>query len=420
MRFPSFARTHMGLLAGSVLTSLMILAPHMAISANVEGGETVTITTAQAGDTYLAGGEVRIQAPIAGDLIVAGGEISVRDTVRQDLLVGGGEIDITGYVGDDIRMAGGEIVLSGTVAGDVVVAGGVLTIREGAVIGGDLILSGGELEVDGTVRGHISGFGGELLFSGVAEQTLRFQGGEITIDGEIFGESTLQAQKIFLTDNATFHGDVTYWQEPGEMDFGSALQGATAVFDPDLAFEEDWDGKDYLGMSRLAFLLMRVASAALLILLLVWGFNRYFGRAGQTILEQPLRSLGIGTLYLITVPAISVVLMATVIGLPIGLFVMSTYAFSLVFAQAIAMLVLTHAYSHYTHRDWTKGMVLLVAVVGFAALRVLNWIPILGMVITLIAVAVAFGALLAPLFQRNDRPEPGEAPFEDPFEDGEA
>ena len=396
------------------LLLLVGLMPQLGLSANWEGAETVKITTPQTGDTYLAGGEVSVQAMIDGDLIVGGGKIWIQDTVKGDLLVGGGEVEIRGFIADDIRIAAGDIRLEGNVAGDVVMAGGTLEIREGVIIVGDLTIAGGTVNIYGTIQGALNASGGEVHFLGTAEQSAEFHAGMIRMNGSILGDAILQAQEIKLGEQAKFHGKVDYWQNGGELDFGSTLFGGEANFDEGLAFSEDWDsGMNYFGLGFFMFWFLRLIGVGLFLMVLVWLASHRFRDAADRLLVQPVQSLGIGFLYLIGVPVVSIILMAIVIGLPFGVFLLANYGFSLLFGQMIAILLLTYAFTNYYQKDWSRGMIWMVAILGYILLNVISWIPVLGFLVNLIVIAAAFGALLAPLFQRS--PEPFEEELEEVY-----
>jgi cytoskeletal protein CcmA (bactofilin family) len=388
-----------------VLLLVGLFLPEWVGATNFEAGENIVITEPSSGDSYYGGGEVTIEAPIRGDLLIAGGTVFVRDTVAEDLLVVGGDVDISGYVGDDIRMAGGTMTLSGTTAGDVIVSGGTLKVLSDAIIQGNLIITGGELQVSGLVEGAMKAAGGSIDFRGSVNQKAEFYGGEVMLKGKVMGPAKIQAEKISLAEGAEFYDEVEYWREAGELDFGPYMKAGTATFNPDLESEFQSMDQQYMGMGVFTFWVIRLIGVAILLALFGWLFHKGFQRAGENLLEQPLRSTGLGFLFLLVVPFVSILLMAIVAGLPLGVFGLMNYFFVLVFGQTIAMLVLVNALNYRYQMGWGLGMTFLMALVGFVVLKVVNLIPVLGFLVTAVLVAAAIGALLIPYFYRHDEEE---------------
>ena len=393
------------LIAGFI-SALLLNSPMMGLATHFEGGKSIHITAPVTGDSYLAGREISVEAPIKGDLVAAGGKIVVLDSIYQDLQIAAGDVNISGYVGDDIRIAGGDVILTGKVAGDVVIAGGTLKIDKEAVIEGDLIIGGGEVELAGTVKGNLKASGGVIDFTGKVGQNAKFTSSQLNLNGAIQGTSLLQAENIKLGENAKFHGDVEYWQNSGEMDFGASLTNATATFNPELELamgQEDWN---YLGLGFFRFWIMRLLGMTLIMALLIWMFNKKFAKAAQTILDRPTRSMGFGFLYLIGIPVIALLLLVIVIGIPLGLFTLVNFLFSLLFVHALSMLILAHLINIRYDMDWSKGKILLLAALGFIVLKLITWIPIGGTIVSIVLASTALGALIMPLF---DKKVPAEA-----------
>lgn len=369
-----------------------------------KAGKEISIDQPIDDDLYLAGSEIYVNAPVNGDLVLAGGEIIVRDSVAQDLVVAGGDITINGAVGDDIRVAGADITLGVDVQDDVIVFAGNLNTTSTSTIRGDLIVFGGEVYLNGTLDGELKVFGGEITLNGLVNGNVSLRGGKVTFEGAVKGSTTIAADEIEIGPRAKFSGDVAYWQKDGEMDFGTSLSGVTATLNPGLkpAKEVKWW---YFGFAAAIFWLLYVVGAFLMILVLNALFGKYFQLAVTYLREALVKSFGYGMLYILGAPVVIALMLIIVVGIPIGLFLLFGYLFSIWFGTAIASLALTYYLHQFYFPQWNKVLIVWMALVAFVILKVISLIPILGTVFIVLLVASVYGGLMQ-LIIRVNRPSP--------------
>lgn len=371
-------------------------------AATILTGESVRISDPIEGNVYAGAGQIYIDAVVNGDVTAGAGELRVTDTIRRDLSVGAGRVRIDGVIGDDLRCGGGEIDLFGQVLGDVLVGGGQLEVGRDAVIHGDLVVAGGQVRIYGKVLGSVIIAGGEVLFEGEAEKDAEIRGGTVTLNGIFRGPSKLAASTLILGSRAEFYQEVRYWQKSGETDFGNRLrEGATAVYDQTLKQDMEGMEKGWFARGFGAFFLFWLLSGVLLVTLLSLAFGRFFRRTAEDLPAQWLNRFGMGILYLFGVPAAIVVLFITVIGIPIGLFALFFYIFSLVFAPALTAVVGANVWEHYRSLSWSRGQRILVAIGLLIVLRLLMMIPAVGWLLLLIAVAIALGSIVKAATTRS-------------------
>ena len=338
-----------------------------------------------ADDIYIAGGELSIDAPIGGDCVIAGGQISLNDSIAEDLIVGGGEINIRGIVGDDVRAAGGELEIESDIMDDLIVFGGQVKIKESCTIHGNLVSFGGELRVEGTVLGEV-----------------KASGGEIEINGEIRGPATLSSGSLEIGEQAAFFSDVNYWTEDGEVDFGGSMESGEARFDTSLAWEGNdyFDGEVFLGLG-LFFLFVYFLGGFLIVLLLEWAFGKWFSKAANEVMVRWANTLGIGVIYLIGLPVIVIFCFMIVIGIPVGLFGLVMYIFSIVFGNFVGALVMAHAWKDNKKKTWNTFLTALIALLISIGLHILTSIPILGAVISFAVLCFTYGAIILAIKNKN-------------------
>lgn len=301
-------------------------------------------------DLYVAGGEITIEGNVAGDLIVAGGQVRVTGEVEQDVLVAGGQVVIVGIVGDDVRVAGGEVRLAGVVKGDVLSAGGEVFIDDSAQLG-NVWAATGRLQVAGTT-GSVRAASDEIVIQKSAE-----------IKGDL---SYMSDDEATIEDGATIIGNVTHQE---------SQRGAQAAL---ISVVDIMATVSYI---VLAVLFIYVAPNKSRQLALTW--RQTFGS-----------SLLWGLLFLVAVPVLSVLLIMTVVGWPLGVGLLLTFPIFIY----LGMLVSVIAVGSWIRSLWQKQSFVppdwLSVVLGAVALQLLGLLPIVGWLALFLVFASSLGVLL--------------------------
>gem|GEM_PF-603612 len=344
-------------------------------------------------DLYVAGKIINITREVQGDLLAAGGDISVSKKVSQDLMAAGGTINITSDVGDDMRVAGGEIFIKSKIGGDLVIFGGTVILDAASVVGRDLIITGGEVVVHGRVIGNVRAKGGRITLNGVVDGNLIAEAGELHLNGRVLGYSKVSGEEVHLGSSAKFGKKVEYWSPAGPMSFGAAA--TDTLFSPSLERQQNGK-KTHQAKVMLAstFMAFSFLAAALVMGLLIIITKKYFADVATQLRKDPWWSLLYGFLYVIVTPVLSVILMITIIGLPLGLFFFFGYIFSLVFALPVTALVVGKLLQIKYKKKWGKGMFFLVSVGVLVVLKLLAVIPLIGLLIKLLLILAVLGALM--------------------------
>ncbi len=376
----------------SLLMALVVATSAFAI--RFERGDNVRISTPVNEDIYVAAGTISLDAIVWGDFFAAAGTVTLSDTVTGDVAVAGGTVTLRGTVLDDVRCAGGNLIISGYVGGDLLITGGTVTVERGAIIAGDVYVSGGTLRMDGTVRGNLKTASGEVFFNGSIAKKADLNGGKITLNGSIGGETVLVAQSLKLEPNASLGGNVRYWTEDGEVDFGTALKSGTATFDASLAHRFGQPKPHFLGFAT--FLAVMGYLLAMLILLALGQrlFGPFFSRAVEKVQHEPVRAFGYGFLYFAVVPVAIALVLITVVGIPVGLIALFFYLLFLALANVITALAGAHWWKMRQGYQWNFWKTVLAALGVLVLLKLLWFLPFVGWLAKLLAVCTAFGAIL--------------------------
>lgn len=359
----------------------------------MRSGDKVIVDAVVEHDVYLAAGMVLVQAPVHGDLVAAGGTAIVQDTVTQDVLIAGGDVTVSGFVGDDVRCAAGTVMLSGTIAGDLIVTGGRVVVAKSAVILGNVISSGGKVTIDGTVHGDIDDASGTFTLNGTAERNVTCKGGRIVANGTVKGNAVLAAETITIGPAATFGQEVRYWNRAGTLVTGTSRQAVRATYDP--ALEVNEAHLQYLGFASLIVALWYLATALVMMVVIQYLFSRTLLGAATTARTVSLKSMGVGFLFLLGAPVGIVLLFVTVIGIPLGILAALAYVTLVVLATIIvALLIANWINNTFYESAWGNTRIVAAAFLIFVVLKFVTFTPVVGPMVMLLLVAMAFGAIL--------------------------
>jgi cytoskeletal protein CcmA (bactofilin family) len=362
----------------------------MACLGQVENSGEIRINETQPDDTYKAGETIKVDAVVQGDLIIAGGNLTVNDSVNGDLTAAGGELYLRGYVADDARLAFGRATIDSEIGDDLIIFGGEVTLTENAVVQGNLRFTGGKINMKGKVLGDMT-----------------VKGGDVLIDGSIRGTSKIIAEDLSIGPNAKFFKEVQYYSEDGEIDFNTALVLTEAQFNEDLADDASDLSMTTLGTKSLKMWLFYILSSFLVILVLHALFKDAFSNAVADLDHHWLKHFGIGLIYLIGIPIAILIAFLLVIGIPLGLFTAAVFIFSLLLGHMVAALLLAYYLRNKKDKAWGFWAVTLLALLFVIVLRALTMIPFAGIVLSIVVLAITYGALTLKVVntKRNLVPE---------------
>jgi cytoskeletal protein CcmA (bactofilin family) len=342
-----------------------------ALAADFRTGDSPSVgkTETVSGDLYLFGGDVEIAGTIKGDAIVSSGRLKVPGKVDGSLSVLAGDIEIAGTIGRSLRVAGGDVSLSGDVGGDVVVAGGSVTIEKTATVTGDLVVAGGDVSVLGPIGGDVRGHVGSL-----------------TIDARVGGNVHVHADDVRLRTHTRIAGDLAYTsRKEARIELGATVTGKRQHTEPARFYPGDnlasW-------FASPIFRLLCALFAGLVFVLLL---PRAAAVVADGIRGAPASSFVLGLVLLILTPVLILILLVTVVGIPIALILLASYACVLYLSQIFLGLALGRIVLPDSWDSASRGYNLLAMTLGVVVLAGLRLIPVPFVSAAVATVTAVFG-----------------------------
>lgn len=379
-------RLSLALMIAFILT---ILGAPAAFAADFRTDTTITIGEGEVidDDLYLLGTTITINGTVNGDVFAAGTNVTVNGTVNGNASLAGGSVTIGGAVVRGARVATNDFSMSGSVGEDLLLLGNTTIIDTGASIGRDLILTISTLTLNGAVERRVAG---------VAES--------VTLNGSVGAEFDLGAGTLVITDDASIGGDLTYRSASEAEIAGGAEIGGQITHEK--ADEVDFDTGFWFGI---AGLIMTAVYGTVFLLV----FPRLTIAASNQLLERPLMSVGMGIVFLIVVPIVSVLVMITVIGIPLGLITLILYGIALFSAQVFVGMTIGRLILSFVSDGNRRLIQFFGLLIGLLILYGISFVPYLNSWAPLIIAILGLGGLMLAIGRlRREQPRATAQPAE--------
>ncbi len=339
-----------------------------------------------ANDLVVTGEIVRIEGTVEGDLIAAARRIEISGTVLGDILAVAEEIEVTGTISGNVRTGSRTLDIEGRVERNVTAGGEVLRVGPG-----------------GEVRGSFSAAGRELILAAPVGRDLLMAGETHRLDSRVGGSALLAGGELAIGEGAVVEGPIRFYggKEPHVS--------TSAHLSSPVEFERIEDGEET--GSRLSFLTH---------FLFFWAAAFVLGAAFVLIgpgaaeaitavhLPQHGKSFLVGLLAVGAVVALSIGLMVTIVGLPLGLVTLLSWILALYLAPIYAGLYIGR---EILGRPTDRSQLLVRLAVGLLAVHIGKSIPYLGHVVSFAVALWGFGAITLFLLERLPRTAPTAPPL---------
>jgi hypothetical protein len=389
------------------------------LSQTLLGGLMLAVSAAATAGNFgglIFGGDTTVTTPIAGDSIIVGGHIEVLAEIGGNLVATGGEVDIRKSIGKDLVAAGGTVTLAAPVLGNARAYASSVEITSDAKVGGNADFAGDHVRISGPIDGR-----------------LKAAGDDIEIDTTVNGDVDVIADHIALGPNAHVNGRLRYTTS-SELQRDPAAQVNGAVertlrgsggphnwrrWSRDSSISDDsfgnwpiagWQNsirewKDSYAHRGLGWLGGTCIVIALLIGALLPGLTRGLG---ATVSSQWGWSVFLGLLVLVCTPILVTILVITIIGIPIALLVIAA-SFLLLFLGYIASGVALgdialHQLAPARYNDAASRI--LAAVLAMAIVIAAARAPVVGGLVSIVAMLTGCGALLMQMRRGSSAAQP--------------
>jgi len=348
--------------------------------------ENIVLSTDNDDMQFLAGRTVTITARVPDDIFAGGRDVVFQDAAVGTAIVAGATVTLNGGTTADLIAAAESLVVDGRVEDDVMAVGRRLAIGPDGAVDGDARMAGETITISGRVGG-----------------TLRAAARTITIDGVIDGKVDVVAETVIVGPAARIAGDLVYrsGSEPRIAE-GAVIGGEVRRLELHLPNVR----RIVLALIGIGiFLAVSWLTAVIVLLLGVQiAFSPFGSAAASRILTRPLPHLARGLGLLFAALVLAGVSIVSVVGLPIGLAVLTAIALGNLFALAAGSLAVGLVVRRLM-RSGDPGGASQVGwlIAGLCVLILAVLIPYVGGLVVALVLVAGFGAVISELWQRLRR-----------------
>lgn len=123
-------------------------------------------------------------------------------------------------------------------------------------------------------------------------------------------------------------------------------------------------------------------------------FSSTLQKAADQALHHTLKSMLFGLVFLIAVPLVSVLLLVTILGIPVGLTLLFAYGIVVLLVNFITSVSVANWVNSFLKLKWGFWGLYALSLAFFLAIMLLFRIPIVGWIVLGVLSCLAFGSLL--------------------------
>ena len=324
---------------------------------------------------YKFGNNVSITGTVNGDIYCAGQTVTIDATVNGDIICAGQTVNIAGKVLGDIRVAGQSVNVNASVTNNASIAGQDINLSQTAKIGRDVSIAGQSVSIDSPI-GRDAELAGETVY----------------INSNVGRDASVRvSQKLILQDKAVIGRNLSYTSPETVVKTGPAKVNGKVTY---TKLEQKGSKKSWQVAWRIYALLAMSVFAIFLVAL----FPQLFKRWNKVAVEKLGWVLLTGLIGAIAVPALIIVSFATLVGAPIGIFLLLLWIIAFMLSFPLALYYVGHSIFSSLHP-------VLMVLVAALLIGILQLIPILGGIITCLAYLLGTGILLMNLKSAYKKPD---------------
>jgi hypothetical protein len=325
-------------------------------------------------EVFVIGENIELNGLFENDFIGMGKSISGNFKIKGDFLSCALNQKISSIVENDFYSIGNRIFFSGNVGGSFTSMARNIEIKNSEIKGSLRIMASNVITTNIKVFQKTSIYGGKLKISGIFSDII-LHGDEIEIEKgtKILGDLIYYSPKEIYTPEVEIKGKIE-WKKP----YGEKIKEKTAK------------------LKRIKFLYSFLSLIFPYILLLIWAPNLLKSTV-LTVGRNFIKSLIFGFISVIISSFLILIFLITIIGVPIGLILISIFLSILYISRGLIFIYLSRII-FYKFED--KNFIwILSIIIGILIFNLLSLNPTLKIILNVISSSSGFGAFLMDRFK---------------------
>ena len=332
----------------------------MLVDENLEATSNVVSKT-----LYLANSSVTIDYPVEGNVFVMAQDLTISGNISGNVFALAQNLETTGSINSTLFVCAENVTIDGTVS-NVFSMSSRLTINNNARVMQDITAGGSTLKLGGTV-----GRNANFAFD-----------------------------EIYVSDSAVILGNLSYSSRAAAI--SEDIVSGTTSFKP--IEEVKIEPKDII-KEKLNDLYTLLVVSLVIVLIVVYAMPKFADKEQKIVENKLAATFGYGALALILVPFVCLLLFCTILGILPSIVLLLVYLFIIMqVATPLVAIAIAKIICQKINKN-TKGFTLLFSMLLVFAIWVLELIPVLGSIVSLLTAILGLGIIVYAIFHSTIEPK---------------
>jgi len=332
---------------------------------------------------YKFGRNIVVEGTLEKDLVVVGDQVVVSGSIGGDVIVMANQVRINGPVKGNVRVFADTIQLDSSIGKNVTLFAENIFLLKNTEIGWDAVMAAKKIRAQAEIGGDLLAASKDIMVSGRVGGNFNLylnKQGQLTLNsGTIIGRDLnyISQNKLAIPEK-TVGGLVNYY--PGQSSYaGSYLKSFYAI--------------------KIIFSLLGLWLVGLI---LVAVFKKKLVPVTNLMAEKVGASLLAGAIFVILLPVVVMILLATLIGLPLALIIACLGLLLIYIGEFfVGLLIGQYVWSCFDKKKISKAPLMPAMFLGVFLFFVLISIPVIGWLVKFVGMIWGSGALILGFKERH-------------------
>lgn len=337
----------------------------------------------------------------AGIMLVDENLETTSNVVSKTLYLANSSVIIDYPVEGNVFVMAQDLTISGNISGNVFALAQNLKIESTGSIDSTLFVCAENVTIDGTVS-DVFALSSNLTINNDARimQDITAGGSTLKLGGTIGRNANFEFDEINTSDSAMILGDLSYSSKTAAIS-EDMVSGTTSF---KIMEEVKIEPKDII-KSKLNDLYTLLVISLVIVLIVVYAMPKFADKEQKIVENKLAATFGYGALALILVPFACLLLFFTIIGILPASALFLVYLFIIMqMTTALVAIAIAKIICKKINKN-TKGFTLLFSMLLVLAIWILELIPVLGSIVSLLTAILGLGIIVYAIFHSTIEPK---------------
>ena len=337
----------------------------------------------------------------AGIMLVDENLETTSNGVSKTLYLADSSVTIDYPVEGNVFVMAQDLTISGNISGNVFALAQNLKIESTGSINSTLFVCAENITIDGTVSTVFS-MSSSLTINKSARimQDITAGGSTLKLGGTVGRNANFAFDEIYVSDSAVILGDLSYSSRVAAI--SKDIVSGTTSFKP--IEEAKIEPKDII-KEKLNDLYTLLVVSLVIVLIVVYAMPKFADKEQKIVENKLAATFGYGALALILVPFVCLLLFCTILGILPAVALFLVYLFIIMqVATPLVAIAMAKIICQKINKN-TKGFTLLFSMLLVLAIWVLELIPVLGSIVSLLTAILGLGIIVYAIFHSTIEPK---------------